>query len=386
MKRHFRYLFALAGLAAGAYAFVRLGSALERFIGLPLTAGREALAWLAGAALAGAAVGFFLIPLLVREAVRFTAWVQARLFRAPAQDVVAGAIGLITGLIIAYLLRPALTPLPLVGVYLPIAASLMLGYLGWMVAVHKRDDLLGVLRLLPRSGRDAHEAGRDGPDAPREAPDAPRDAQSVARGAAAPKILDTSAIIDGRIAEVCRAGFLEGPLLVPAFVLDELRRIADSADPLKRNRGRRGLDILTVMQKEERVPVRVLERDPGGVEVDVKLVKLARGMGARIVTNDFNLNKVAALHGVQVLNVNDLANAVKPAVIPGEDMTVHVIRDGKEAGQGVGYLDDGTMIVVDGGKRHMGETIGVEVTSVIQTSAGRMIFARPSSRSPVSGS
>lgn len=379
MKRHFRYLFALAGLAAGAYAFLRLGSALERFTGPGLTAGREALAWLAGAALAGAAAGFFLVPLLVREAVRFTAWVQARLFRAPAQDVVAGAIGLITGLIIAYLLRPALTPLPLVGVYLPIAASLMLGYLGWMVAVHKRDDLLGVLRLLPRPGRDAHEAGRD-------APDAPRDAQGAPPGAAAPKILDTSAIIDGRIAEVSRAGFLEGPLLVPAFVLDEIRRIADSADPLKRNRGRRGLDILTAMQKEQRVPVRILERDPGGAEVDVKLVKLARGMGARIVTNDFNLNKVAALHGVQVLNVNDLANAVKPAVIPGEDMTVHVIRDGKEAGQGVGYLDDGTMIVVDGGKRHMGETIGVEVTSVIQTSAGRMIFARPSSRSPVSGS
>lgn len=379
MGRHFRYLFALAGLAVGAYAFLHLGSALERLVGLPLTGGREALAWLAGAALVGAAAGFFLVPLLVREAVRFTAWVQARLFRAPTQDVVAGAIGLITGLIIAYLLRPALTPLPLVGAYLPIAASLMLGYLGWMVAVHKRDDLLGVLRLLPRAPREAHEAGRDAHEAGRDAPGAPRD------GAAA-KILDTSAIIDGRIAEICRAGFLEGPLLVPAFVLDELRRIADSADTLKRNRGRRGLDILAAMQKELRVPVRILERDPGGAEVDVKLVKLARGMGARIVTNDFNLNKVAALHGVQVLNVNALANAVKPAVIPGEDMTVHVIRDGKEAGQGVGYLDDGTMIVVDGGKRHMGETIGVEVTSVIQTAAGRMIFARPSSRSPVSGS
>ncbi len=365
MRKPFRYLFALAGLAAGAYGFLRLGPVLEEGIGISFGTGREGLAYLAGAALIGAAAGFFLIPFLVHEAVRFTTWVQARLFRAPAQDVVAGAIGLITGLIIAYLIRPALVPLPLVGAYLPIAASLMLGYLGWMVAVHKRDDLFSLWHLLPRT-------------ASREREEAVSEAGSV-------KILDTSAIIDGRIAEVGRAGFLEGPLLVPAFVLDELRRIADSPDTLKRNRGRRGLDILTAMQKEQRVPVRIIDRDPGGNEVDVKLVKLARKMGARIVTTDFNLNKVAALHGVQVLNVNELANAVKPAVIPGEDMTVHVIRDGKEAGQGVGYLDDGTMIVVDGGKRHMGETIGVEVTSVIQTAAGRMIFARPS-RASVSGS
>jgi uncharacterized protein YacL len=192
------------------------------------------------------------------------------------------------------------------------------------------------------------------------------------------KILDTSVIIDGRIADICQTSFVEGPLVVPGFILEELRHIADSSDTLKRNRGRRGLDVLNRIQKELQFPVEIYDRDLGAnLDVDARLIKLAKLTGGCIITNDYNLNKVAELQGVKVLNINELANAVKPVVLPGEEMLVHVIKDGKETGQGVAYLDDGTMIVVDGGKRHIGETIDVLVTSVLQTAAGRMIFARP---------
>jgi uncharacterized protein YacL len=194
------------------------------------------------------------------------------------------------------------------------------------------------------------------------------------------KILDTNVIIDGRIADVCRTGFMEGPIYVPGFVLDELQHIADSSDSLKRARGRRGLDILNAMQKEFPLVVRSLDNklpsDARNDEVDTKLVKLAKKIGGHIVTNDFNLNKVAALQGVTVLNVNELANALKPVVLPGEEMPVTVIKEGKEQNQGVAYLDDGTMIVIEDGRRHIGEHLAVVVTSVLQTVAGKMIFAR----------
>ena len=167
------------------------------------------------------------------------------------------------------------------------------------------------------------------------------------------KILDTSVIIDGRIADICRSGFIEGVLLVPNFVLEELQHIADSSDMLKRNRGRRGLDILNKMRKENNVTIQIWDDTEQG-EVDSRLVRLAKKLGAKVITNDYNLNKVAELHGVSVLNINELANAIKPVVLPGEEMTVTVIKDGKEQGQGVGYLDDGTMIVVDGGRKYIG--------------------------------
>lgn len=190
------------------------------------------------------------------------------------------------------------------------------------------------------------------------------------------KILDTNVIIDGRIADVARAGFLEGPIYIPGFVLDELQHIADSADGLKRARGRRGLDILNGMQKELTLLVRTYDRfAPGNDEVDARLVRLAKALGGAIVTNDFNLNKVAELQGIQVLNVNELANALKPVVLPGEEMRVHIVKEGKEASQGVGYLDDGTMIVVEGARRSVGEQVDVLVSSVLQTQAGKMIFA-----------
>lgn len=192
------------------------------------------------------------------------------------------------------------------------------------------------------------------------------------------KLLDTSVIIDGRIADISTTGFVEGILVVPQFVLTELQHIADSSDTLKRTRGRRGLDILKRLQDERASKVLITEIDFEDVaEVDLKLVRLAKKMDAQILTNDFNLNKVCELHRVQVLNINDLANAVKPVVIPGEDMQVVVIKDGKEHNQGVAYLDDGTMIVVEGGRSYIGQAITVTVTSVLQTSAGRMIFAKP---------
>lgn len=192
------------------------------------------------------------------------------------------------------------------------------------------------------------------------------------------KILDTSAIIDGRIGDLCKTGFLEGILIIPNFVLNELQKVADSADTLRRNRGRRGLDLLNRIQKEKQVLVRIFDRDYDELtEVDTKILRLARELEAKVVTNDYNLNKVAELYGVQVLNINDLSNAIKPIVLPGEEMAVHVLRDGKEHGQGIGYLEDGTMIVIEGGKSYIGLDIEILVTSVLQTSAGRMIFAKP---------
>lgn len=192
------------------------------------------------------------------------------------------------------------------------------------------------------------------------------------------KILDTSAIIDGRIADLCQTGFLEGVLIIPNFVLNELQKIADSPDSLRRNRGRRGLDLLNKIQKENYIAIRIFDRDYEELtEVDTKLLRLAKEIEAKVVTNDFNLNKVAELYGVQVLNINDLSNAIKPAVLPGEEMLVRILRDGKESGQGIGYLEDGTMIVVEGGKSFIGIDLEVLVTSVLQTSAGRMIFAKP---------
>jgi uncharacterized protein YacL len=192
-----------------------------------------------------------------------------------------------------------------------------------------------------------------------------------------PKVLDTSVIIDGRVADLCETGFLEGTFLVPHFILNELQHIADSSDSLKRARGRRGLDILNKIQKMGELDVRIIEEDfPQVKEVDAKLVVLAKKVGGRIITNDLNLNKVAELQGVRVLNINELCNALRPVVLPGETIRVFVLKEGKEAGQGVAYLDDGTMIVVDNARRCIGRNVDVIVTSVLQTTAGRMIFTR----------
>ncbi|NLV91589.1 MAG: PIN/TRAM domain-containing protein [Firmicutes bacterium] len=317
--------------------------------------------WLIGGAIFGLIMGLLIGPALVRLFQRCIGATVNNLHRASLTEVVAGAIGLCVGLLIAILITiPIPRSIPVIGDYIPLLITAFLGYISTIVSVRKKDDLF---QLLTGTMQRNAERGQKNEGKP-----APVGA----------KILDTSVIIDGRISDICSTGFIGGTLYVPGFVLEELQHIADSSDVLKRNRGRRGLDILNKMQKERKVNVKVLEWDYDDIsEVDTKLVKLAKALNAKVVTNDFNLNKVAELHGVQVLNINELANAVKPIVLPGEEMTVHVIKDGKEQGQGIGYLDDGTMIVVDGGRRYIGETVGVLVTSVLQTAAGRMIFAKP---------
>ncbi|MGI6552690.1 MAG: PIN/TRAM domain-containing protein [Bacillota bacterium] len=303
-----------------------------------------------------ALIGYSIAPKLISLVVQLARWFEARLHKTPVQDIIGGAIGLIIGLIIANLFGVSFYRFPLIGPYLSIVASLILGYLGWSVGTKKKDEIVIFFSNLRLGGKE----------------------KAKGETRANYKILDTSVIIDGRIADICKSGFVEGTLLIPGFVLEELRHIADSSDVLKRNRGRRGLDILNKIRKELDVKVKIYERDYDDLsEVDSKLVKLAQEVNGDIVTNDFNLNKVAELQGVKVLNINELANAVKPIVLPGEEMSVQVIKDGKEMGQGIGYLDDGTMIVVENGKKYIGQNISVLVTSVLQTAAGRMIFARP---------
>ncbi|BBB91324.1 MAG TPA: PIN/TRAM domain-containing protein [Methylomusa anaerophila] len=321
--------------------------------------------------LVGGILGFLVAPLFIKHLWRFTYWVEVKLNKMPVYDIIAGALGLAIGLIISNLLGSAFLPIPIVGKYVPLILSIILGYLGINVAIRKREELISMFSSLPNLpwlNKD-NKDGKDGKDHGKE---------QQQGGVSQPKILDTSVIIDGRIADICKSGFIEGTLIIPIFVLEELQHIADSSDLLKRNRGRRGLDILNRMQKELELSIQIDTLDFEDIaEVDSKLIKLGQTLKAKIITNDYNLNKVSELQGVPVLNINELSNAVKPVVLPGEEMTVHVVKDGKEFGQGVAYLDDGTMIVVDGGKKHIGETVGVLVTSVLQTAAGRMIFAKP---------
>ncbi len=287
---------------------------------------------------------------------------EEAIVKAPITDVLFGTMGLIVGLIVAYLIGIPIDAIqvPVISSVLPIFITFFLGYFGFQIGFKKRDELINLFSVAHKKDKK-----KDG-DVDKE--------QSGARM----KLLDTSVIIDGRIADICKTGFLEGTLIIPEFVLEELQHIADSSDVLKRNRGRRGLDILNKIQKELPIKVEIYEGDFEEIqEVDSKLVKLAKLLSGIVVTNDFNLNKVCELQGVSVLNINDLANAVKPVVLPGEELNVQVIKDGKEHNQGVAYLDDGTMIVVEGGRDYIGKQIDVIVTSVLQTSAGRMIFAKP---------
>ena len=310
----------------------------------------------------GAALLFVLSFALSDYFVKLITWSEEVLFKLPAADLLFGTFGLIVGLSVATLAGVAISQMniPVIAAVVPAILSIVLGYLGFRLGFTKREELLQMFSGKSSKKRLGDNAGKD------------LDIQDHY------KLLDTSVIIDGRIADISATGFVEGILVVPQFVLTELQHIADSSDTLKRTRGRRGLDILKRLQDERASTVLITEIDFEDVsEVDLKLVRLAKKMDAKILTNDFNLNKVCELHRVEVLNINDLANAVKPVVIPGEEMQVVVIKDGKEHNQGVAYLDDGTMIVVEGGRSYIGQAITVIVTSVLQTSAGRMIFAKP---------
>jgi uncharacterized protein YacL len=300
--------------------------------------------------LAGAALGLFITPWLTTKPF---IWVRSKIRELPAQQLVAAIIGLIVGLIIAALLAWPLSHLPgILGTVLPFIGTLIFGYLGVAVMTIRQRDIANLI------------GGR-----------LPFKEMALRRNNYV--LLDTSVIIDGRIADISRTGFISGTMLIPRFVLNELQHIADSSDMLRRNRGRRGLDMLNKLQKESVVPIRIHDIDvEEAQEVDDKLVMLAKELRCPIVTNDYNLNRVAELQGVSVLNINELANAVKAIFLPGESMKIRIIQEGKELGQGVGYLDDGTMVVVENGRRYINSTIEVVVTKVLQTAAGRMIFAR----------
>ncbi|ASF37709.1 PIN/TRAM domain-containing protein [Halobacillus halophilus] len=319
-------------------------------------------------AVLGALILFLLTFWIVDYIVDFLRWIEDTLVRAPVADLLFGSLGLIVGLIVAYLINIPVQDIQIqvVNQVVPIFLTFLLGYFGFQVGFKRKDEFLNMV-----SKKEKADEGTSSSPAP-----AGVDSSLIPKE----KILDTSVIIDGRIADICETHFLEGTIVIPQFVLEELQHIADSSDGLKRNRGRRGLDILNRLQKDLPVNVEIYEGDFEDIqEVDSKLVKLAKVMNGIVVTNDFNLNKVCEFQNVQVLNINDLANAVKPVVLPGEEMSIQVIKDGKEQNQGVAYLDDGTMIVVEEGKSYIGKTIEVVVTSVLQTSAGRMIFAKPKS-------
>lgn len=276
-------------------------------------------------------------------------------------DIILGSIGLLIGFLIATQIANIIEKISIVGPVISIIIYIIFGLMGIRIGIRSKTEIVNFLKhrnFGEKKDKEIEKLRKNKKQIP-------------------PKILDTSVIIDGRIADITKTGFIEGKLIIPQFVLDELRHIADSADDMKRVRGRRGLDILNLIQEEGNIDVEVTSQDFENIaEVDIKLLKLASVLNGKVVTNDYNLNKVAQVQGVEVLNINELANAVKPIAIPGEEMIVTIVKEGKENQQGVAYLDDGTMIVVENGKDCIGETMNVIVTSILQTPAGRMIFAK----------
>jgi uncharacterized protein YacL len=306
--------------------------------------------------LIGVLFGLVMTPYLTTRPMRA---LRAMLGKQSAETLFSGLIGLVAGLLTAALLAFPLSLLPdPFGQILPFIGALIFGYYGVALFVMRQNDIANILGAVTSR---------------RENGSSPAWAQSSRT-----ILLDTSVIIDGRVADIAKTGFLPGTLLIPRFVLNELQYIADSPDSLRRQRGRRGMEVLAELQRASSVVVRISDIDVDGVrEVDDKLVILARQMKCPILTNDYNLNRIAELQGVTILNVNELANSVKSVVLPGEMMVVNVIQEGKEAGQGVGYMKDGTMVVVENGSRYLNRQVDVTVTKVLQTAAGRMIFARP---------
>lgn len=359
IEKAIRIVFSLIGLIIGFTSYTTLSESFEI-----LKIGSGIYAFIAPV-LSGIVIAilfYLIVPWALNKAKSVAKILDKELSKYPQVDILLGSIGIIGGFVVAYLISGLFTQIPVVGGLISLILYLCLGYIGMKIVLKSKSDLSNINKLARNIGSKDKE----------------KDSKKGKGKLIPPKVLDTSVIIDGRIADICKTGFVEGTLVIPSFVLEELRHIADSSDDLKRVRGRRGLDILNIIQHELNIDVEISERDFDDIaEVDSKLLKLAQVLNGKVVTNDFNLNKVAQFQGVEVLNINELANAVKPVVIPGEDMVVQVVKDGKEAQQGIAYLDDGTMIVVDGGRKHMGETIKVLVTSVLQTPAGRMIFAKP---------
>jgi len=369
-KRFYRTIFTLLGLICGTGIALLLSHLADL---LPIEKDIPVYAMAIGTGVCVILTGliFYLIaPSVMRSAEKAAEELDSSLQKLPFQDVVVGLIGLLIGLIFAYLISNLWQGLsvnvPTLGVVLSILVYIFFGYLGLYIARKKSNEIVAFSKNL-FTGKTAEKPSR----------------KKNHKETIAPKILDTSVIIDGRIADIIKTGFIEGRIVIPEFVLVELRHIADSSDALKRNRGRRGLDILNKIQTQYGVEIYDTDNEKAvnpDAEVDVKLLELAAAMKGKVVTNDYNLNKVATIKGVSVLNINELANTLKPVVLPGEEMEVTPIKEGKEYSQALAYLDDGTMIVVEDGRRFINESITVVVTSVLQTSAGRMIFAKPKDR------
>ena len=309
---------------------------------------------------------YIISPAIYKSISNLIEYIEKNVQKMSIAEIIYGTVGAIIALILmAFIARP-INSFKVFGPILFTLLNLLAAVIGAEIMIKKKEDITALLVNIKKPvvkekkvKETTKEIGKD-----------------IRSGI--PKVLDTSVIIDGRIFDICETGFIEGPLVIPNFVLDELRHISDSSDALKRNRGRRGLDILNKIQKELEIETQIVDDDfPKIAEVDAKLLKLAQKMDGKVITNDYNLNKVAEFQGVPVLNINELSNAIKPVVLPGEEMVIDIVKDGKESSQGVAYLDDGTMIVVEGGRKYIGKTTDVIVTSVLQTAAGRMIFAKP---------
>lgn len=358
LKKILRALFTISGLPFGYLVGSRLLSGnyfkeLEYFQKGTI----QEMIFIGFSMLIFALILFLISPLINSLIIKSMEYIEKNVQKVPTSEILFGTAGAIIGLIISTLFFSLLKGTSIIWTIISVVITLIVTVIGADIAIRKRDDIIAIFSNI----RKTNVSGKD--------------KKTKAKYPA--KILDTSVIIDGRILDICQTGFVEGTLVIPNFVLEELRHIADSSDDLKRNRGRRGLDILNKIQREANIPVELIEKDfPEINEVDSKLLKLAQVINGKVITNDYNLNKVAKFQGVAVLNINELANAIKPIVLPGEEMKIQIVKDGKESGQGIAYLDDGTMIVVEGAKRHIGENMNVIVTSVLQTAAGRMIFAK----------
>ncbi|RHK66932.1 TRAM domain-containing protein [Veillonella sp. AF42-16] len=341
-----------------------LVSQFESFGDMSLTIARISVLILG--TLLGVIIGYLISSFILKQGLVIAKRLERILTHIPNQELIAGTIGLLFGLIIANLIGVAFNQVPIIGPYIPIILSAIFGYSGLKIMARKGPEMY-YNYVQQWGGEGTKKTSRFKMFSTHKSD----------KTTSTPKLLDTSVIIDGRIKELCNTGFIEGPLMVPLFVLNELQIISDSADATKRNRGRRGLDILKEMQDANKVAIEVVEDDYDDLtEVDSKLMRLALDKQWKLMTNDFNLNKVARVQGIEVLNLNELANVLKPALIAGEWIRVQIMKEGKEVHQGVAYLDDGTMIVVEDGKPYVGQTVEVMVTSILQTSAGRMIFAR----------
>ncbi len=349
-KRILRIIFIIVGAVIGYEAYRRFYFISDSSIYYNILFNFLAIA-------IGGTVGFLLSFLFNTKIQCLCSEIISRLQKIPTQNIAAAIIGLIIGLIIANLLAYSLSFIPLIGSYLPIVLSVIMGLIGINIGLNKKDEIINFFGSFKGFNRIRKK--------------------EYNKYLVHPKILDTSVIIDGRILDISKTDFLEGDLIIPRFILSELQHIADSSDSLKRNRGRRGLDILNKMIKIKKNKIKIIGKDyKEQREVDTKIIRLAKDIKAKVITNDYNLNKIAQLEGITVLNINDLSNALKAVILPGEEISTQIIKAGKEPEQGVAYLDDGTMIVIEDGNRYVGRKVNVLVTSILQTPAGRMIFGK----------